>query len=498
MTKIISGCCLDHLPKMDSDSVDSIVTDPPYEIGIVGRNWDNAGVAYAPGVWIECLRVLKPGGHLVAFGGARTYHRLAVAVEDVGFEIRDCLSWLYGSGFPKSMNVGKALAEKEWEGWGTNLKPSQELIVLARKPLAEKTIALNVKKWGTGAINIDGCRIPYQGGEESNTVKRVEAARLERERKEWERPGLWNARDPTSTLGDAARIEIRDADRQGRFPANTLHDGSEEATEGFPTVKAEKRPDQLECEYRWNKMPQDEIRSGGKMTKNDKVPQSASRYFKQADFTEEELKELEGTPTTGIHSNPLFDADGNPRAGALGDSEEGVMGFGRGQNPPDPQGRFPANTLHDGSEEVEEGFPTVSYEPVALKSIPIEGEYARSNSMSGKFPRTKRPHEKTIPASASRYFYCAKASRSEREAGLEAEKGQRANSHPTVKPLALMRWLCRLITPKGGKVLDPFTGSGTTGIAAHLEGFDFVGIEQDENYARIAEKRIRHWKGELE
>ena len=378
-TKIISGCCLDHLPRMESDSVDSIVTDPPYEIGIVGRNWDNAGVAYAPGVWIECLRVLKPGGHLTAFGGARTYHRLAVAIEEVGFEIRDCLSWLYGSGFPKSMNIGKALdrtggdTEREWDGWGTNLKPSQELIVLARKPISEKSIALNVKKWRTGGLNVDGCRVPYRDGEESNTVKRVEAARAEREKKEWERPGLWNDQDPTSTLRNAARIELREADREGRFPANTLHDGSEEVEDGFPITE------QLD---------------GAKFEETGNLPDA-----------------------TGIL--------------------------------PNKQGRRPVGG-------------------------------------------------RKVTASASRYFYCAKASRKEREEGLEAEKGKRANSHPTVKPLALMRWLCRLITPKGGKVLDPFTGSGTTGIAAHLEGFDFVGIEQDENYARIAKKRIRHWKGELE
>ena len=362
---------------MESDSVDSIVTDPPYEIGIVGRNWDNAGVAYAPGVWIECLRVLKPGGHLTAFGGARTYHRLAVAIEEVGFEIRDCLSWLYGSGFPKSMNIGKALdrtggdTEREWDGWGTNLKPSQELIVLARKPISEKSIALNVKKWRTGGLNVDGCRVPYRDGEESSTVKRVEPARAEREKKEWERPGLWNDQDPTSTLGNAAQIELREADRQGRFPANTLHDGSEEVEEGMPTV--------------WAQVAKREVISGK--------------------------------------------WQGNPG----GNSE---------------------------------------------------------------------PHHKTsVPStlqSASRYFYCAKASRKEREEGLEPEKGKRANDHPTVKPIALMRWLCRLITPKGGTVLDPFTGSGTTGIAAHLEGFDFVGVEQDPTYAEIAEKRIRYWKGGLE
>ncbi|HHW90957.1 MAG TPA: site-specific DNA-methyltransferase, partial [Clostridiales bacterium] len=200
--------CLEGMKLLDDNSVDSIVTDPPYELGFMGKKWDSTGVAYNVELWKECLRVLKPGGHLLAFGGTRTYHRMTCAIEDAGFEIRDCIQWLYGSGFPKSHDISKAIDKKlgaerkviarkkklqsygyegnnvyggdvdrggiqeitapatpeaqEWEGWGTHLKPANEPIVLARKPISEKTIADNVLKWGTGGINIDDCRIELQ------------------------------------------------------------------------------------------------------------------------------------------------------------------------------------------------------------------------------------------------------------------------------------------------------------------------------------------------
>ncbi len=192
--------CLEGMKSLDDNSVDSIVTDPPYELGFMGKKWDSTGIAYSVELWKECLRVLKPGGHLLAFGGTRTYHRMACAIEDAGFEIRDQMQWIYGSGFPKSHDISKAIDKKlgtyvegkllpssrttgasatgiattfrkktasnpqapeaqQWDGWGTALKPANEPIVLARKPISEKTIAENVLKWGTGGLNIDGCRI---------------------------------------------------------------------------------------------------------------------------------------------------------------------------------------------------------------------------------------------------------------------------------------------------------------------------------------------------
>ncbi len=215
------GDCLDVLRTLPDNSVDSIVTDPPYELGFMNKRWDSTGIAYDVNVWRQCLRVLKPGGHLLAFGGSRTYHRLACAVEDAGFEIRDQIMWVYGSGFPKSLDVSKAIdkaagAERErtgrrrvcqgtpihkngshtsspgwarpwmdapdeeketlwetlpatpdalrWQGWGTALKPAHEPLVMARKPLAERTVAANVLKWGCGALNVDGCRVEAPDG----------------------------------------------------------------------------------------------------------------------------------------------------------------------------------------------------------------------------------------------------------------------------------------------------------------------------------------------
>jgi DNA modification methylase len=320
------------MPTLDAESVDSIVSDPPYGLAFMGKAWDH-GVPGEP-FWREAFRVAKPGAHLVAFGGTRTYHRLACAIEDAGWEIRDCLSWLYGSGFPKSHNG-------PWGG--TALKPAWEPIILARKPLAG-TVAANVAAHGTGALNVDGCRIGFAS----------------------------------------------DADRE-KSHANGLG-----PVERFQSSKA--------------------IYEGGK--------QSA--------------------------------------------------GFADTHN---PSGRWPANVCLD-------------------------------EEAAGMFPE-------------SRFFYCAKSSRREREAGLEGmperrvvHQGQTLNNgsgglrngdglptptrnhHPTVKPIALMRWLCRLVTPPNGLVLDPFTGSGTTGCAAVLEGFRFIGCEKEAEYVAIAEKRIAHWAGQ--
>jgi site-specific DNA-methyltransferase (adenine-specific) len=389
---------------MADQSVDAVVTDPPYELGFMGKSWDASGVAYRVEVWAECLRLLKPGGHLLAFGGSRTYHRLACAVEDAGFEIRDQIMWVYGSGFPKSLDVSKAIdkmhgAQRQvirhrrdvatriydngegprlpdqipvtvpatddacrWQGWGTALKPAHEPIVLARRPL-DGTVAETVLAHGTGALNIDGCRVG-------------------------------RADDDTSRAG---------------------------------------------------------------------------------------------------HRTLTFGSDDEPTSGGDGSG-------GWSQN---DSGRFPANFIHDGSDEVLELFPETR-----------QGIAVRSRSSGNAFGTyTPRPPMPNLGyddggGSAARFFYCAKASRAEREAGLDGHVIQRAgglqgrhdgslgsitmrrNHHPTVKPIALMRYLIRLVTPPGAVVLDPFAGSGTTGIAAALEGCEFVGIEQSADYAAIAEARI--------
>lgn len=363
------GDCLEVMRGMADCSVDSVVTDPPYGLSFMGKRWDHDVPSID--IWAECLRVLKPGGHLLAFAGTRTQHRMAVRIEDAGFEIRDMIAWVYGSGFPKSHNG-------EWGG--TALKPALEPITLARKPLA-KTVEANWRMHGTGALNIDGCRVDAE-----HATGWCGAA------------GLGYHGGCSVDGGDARPVN-------GRWPANLIHDGSGDVLAAFPDAKGQQGP----------------ISSSAPSEK-----------------------------TAGIYGR--MRREGEPSA----DSEnQGVVGF----------------KMRPGQRRIDEG-------------------------------------------SAARFFYCAKASPAERDAGLElfeaAEAGirsetsgrriahregydveRRANHHPTVKPTDLMRYLCRLITPRGGLVLDPFAGSGSTGCAALMEGFQFVGIELDPEYAAIAEARIR-------
>lgn len=397
---IINGDCIEEMQKLIDDGVqvDSVVTDPPYHLqsivdrfgkasvdddnytsekvrngvdsysrlirtGFMGKEWDGGDIAFRKETWELALKLLKPGGHLLAFSASRNYHRMAVAIEDAGFDIRDQIMWIYGSGFPKSHNIGKGVDKKlgndrevvgtiergsvedaiakgvgytadpanqnnkaifgygtetvtkgnsEWEGWGTALKPAHEPIVMARKSI-EGTIVDNVLKHGTGGINIDECRIE----------------------------GEKQTRDSSP-------------DTKGRFPANVIHDGSEEVLSGFPNAKG-------------------------------------------------------------------FVSNGNAE---VGEYSKGVI---------NPMRRGNATSYADDG-------------------------------------------------SAARFFYCPKVSKSER--GED-------NTHPTVKPQELMKYLCRLVTPKGGTVLDPFMGSGSTGMAAKDEGFDFIGIEKEQEYYEIAEARIK-------
>ena len=386
---VIHGDCREVMQTMPDNSVDAIITDPPYELGFMGKSWDSTGIAYDIKVWQECIRVLKPGGHLLAFGGSRTYHRLACAIEDAGFQIRDQIMWVYGSGFPKSLNIGKAIDKaagaerevvgegpysarrpparvsaritysdgvgdyasslmtapatdkaKEWEGWGTALKPAHEPIVLARKPL-DGTVANNVLTHGVGGINIDGCRVAYPKGE-------VDFNRVQRQQADGSGNTITNAFGASALVG----TEIKTYKENGRFPANFIYDGSDEVLELFPS---------------------------------DKPNQSAARFFYCAKASKK-------------------------------DRNEGLNGF----------------------DEVVAG-----------------GMQGRSDGSLGSITMNK-------------------------------------NHHPTVKPTDLMRYLCRLVTPPNGTILDPFTGSGSTGKAATLEGFNFIGIEQSAEYVEIATARIRH------
>jgi DNA modification methylase len=376
---LLHGDCLERLRELPDNSVDSVVTDPPYGLSFMGKRWDYD--VPSVDVWAECLRVLKPGGHLLAFAGTRTQHRMAVRIEDAGFEIRDMIAWCYGSGFPKSLDVSKAIdraagaerevtgtrssfrpkanadrdpegfqdrsnghtttpatdAAKQWDGWGTALKPALEPITVARKPLSG-TVAENVQQHGTGALNVDGCRV---GTEDMS-------CQFDRD---WKQDG---------TFGNGKRASQGKQPPPGRWPANLIHDGSEEVVELFPVTGASKASNR-------------------------------------------------GTMNTGC---------------LAGECDTGP-------------------TRKEGTDGV------------------------RGHDDNG--------------GSAARFFYCAKASKADRDEG---------NRHPTVKPTALMRYLCRLVTPPGGVVLDPFMGSGSTGKAAIAEGFRFIGCEREAEYVEIARARI--------
>jgi DNA modification methylase len=375
--KLYQGDCLDVLKRFAENSIDSCVCDPPYNLGFMGKGWDINNAVFHPDIWRQVLRVLKPGGHLLAFGGTRTFHRLACAIEDAGFEVRDMVAWMYGSGFPKSHDISKAIdkaagaerevvgpgnrhnskrcavaigdteslggvppitaaatdAAREWQGWGTALKPALEPICLARKPFIG-TIAANVLAHGTGALNLDGCRVATDGEDRS---------------------ARYNGKRPVGgeTVFAANRQDKVWHAPPGRWPANVVHDGSEEVVSAFPN-------------------------------------------------------------SVSVPTDPVTDP-----------SDQNVIGLGINKGP-------------------------------------------RSGSNFDDF------------GSAARFFFSAKADTQERN----------GSKHPTVKPLDLMRYFVRMVTKRGGLVLDPFAGTGTTGEAAVLEGNRCCLIEREDEYIKDIERRL--------
>ena len=423
------GSMLDMQDVISKDSIDAIVTDPPYELGFMGKSWDNSGIAFQKETWKKCLDVLKPGGYMLAFGGSRTFHRIACAIEDAGFEIRDTIMWVYSTGFPKSMNIGLAVDKKmgvesksvgtrkqsgakfkltqelidnggfndsnrteyevyeahnEWKGWGTALKPAYEPVIIARKPCEGSTID-NVLEHGVVGINIDECRISLNGGKKTHG-------------------GCKTRKDNTSHLSFKSGCVKKEDNSVGRFPANLI------------------------------------------------------LTYGESDY-----------------------------------------------------------------EEVCGGFP------VGGKNGSISKPYEKNNIIYGKYGECNTFSSYDDSGSAARYYYCAKASKKDRDEGLEAletkyrgmsnqakaelERGNngfdgnentiglnrvvaRKNDHPCVKPTELMQYLIRLVTPNGGTILDPFNGAGSTGKAVMYENkernkdYNYIGIELDEHYLEISKGRI--------
>ena len=473
---LLKGDCLVTLKSLPDNSVDSIVTDPPYELGFMGKSWDSTGIAYNVEVWLECLRVLKPGGHLLAFGGTRTYHRIAVAIEDAGFEIRDSIHWTYGSGFPKSLDVSKAIdkaagAEREvvgqnryaarrpsetanspvgfsdsmggsatanitapatpeaqrWQGWGTALKPSHEPIVVARKPLSEKTVAKNVVKWGTGALNIDGTRV--------GTTKEV--------------PGTANSKGETSGYmggwGDHTDEMSGKNPNIGRWPANTIITHSplcrQVGTKSETVVTTNGKGFAGSFE-------------GGENNNGGAVTESTTAIWNCAEGCPTKLFLDSKSPKTYTRQTAATgNINWNPK-------DEGTEQLGYGDE--GSASRFFTQTEYDDDMD----FPPFIYQAKASKAD-------RNAGLEGMVER--RPDERT-----------------ETGMGTFAEKGvaKQSNFHPTVKPTSLMRHLIRLVTPPNGVVLDPFLGSGTTAVAAILENCEWVGSEITPDYWEIIEARV--------
>jgi len=464
--ELIHGDCLEEMKKMPDNSVDSIVTDPPYGISFMAKKWDYDVPKVE--VWVEALRVLKPGGHVLCACGTRTQHRMAVNLEDAGFEIRDMVAWVYGSGFPKSYNIGKNLDKyiktgnaswngtgdstngalgysklqhkqgyrpkdysnkhqnksdivseqaKKWEGWGTALKPAMELWTLCRKPLEEKTVASNVLKYGTGGINIDGTRIKpeyyLQGSDLSEIIGICQLNHL---------------------LSPVNSVEKKRFQEDTSNVIKTLFSVAENV--GMNTLE---KALGITLE---NTIKTDTLCSVETLKENINISLNTSGSGKSiTEKSKRDLKYITSMVLKMITDWKISSLSAYQLIEVL------LIRAKKQTNILDGQGRFPSNLIHDGSEEVISGFP---------------------NSKS--------------TGSASRFFYCAKASKSEKGEG---------NNHPTVKPIKLMRYLVRLITPKGGIVLDPFMGSGSTGIACKQEGFDFIGIEIDKEYLKIAKARIK-------
>ena len=479
VNKIYCMDCIVGMKLLDSNSVDSIVTDPPYEIGFMGKKWDNTGIAYSVELWQEALRVLKPGGYLLAFGGTRTYHRMACAIEDAGFEIRDCIQWIYGSGFPKSMDISKAIDKKaeinsevvnakrelgRWLKEKRGDRPQKEIskYFLSKTGgltgcVANWELGLNFPTWDTWTIlkEVLGLDERYDYLIEGRPQNYIEAKR--------------------EVIGEKAHTNSKQhlASLNGGYNGERVHlDITAPATEsakqweGWGTaLKPANEPIVVARKPLSEKTVVDNVIKWGTGGIN-------------IDGCRVEFDMSDTNPAT----NPLY----RKQAGYKNDnaSDEGSNSFqlkdGSGERNPSIQGRFPANIILD-----EYAAALLDEQSGTLTSGVMKAGQVRKNTKycgcKTGLPNTIQNTTHGDTGGASRFFYCAKASKSDRGQG---------NTHPTVKPLKLMEYLVRLVTPPEGIVVDPFTGSGTTLIAAQGQGFNYIGFELNPEYVQIAEKRL--------
>lgn len=576
---LLLGDCGEVLKTLQENSVDSIICDPPYGLSFMGKKWDYD--VPSKEVWRECLRVLKPGGYLLAFAGTRTQHRMAVNIEDAGFEIRDMIAWVYASGFPKSLNIGKAVDKlqgnerefisknpdarpnsehknkilsgavshpditkgtSEWEGWGTALKPALEPITVARKPI-EGTVAENCLKWGVGGINIDGCRVGTEelGGGTMPDLRDVGAMSKE------------SIGIDKLSFGQNPRPANRKEQPvyTGRFPANLIHDGSEEVVGLFPQtksgggIKANKGTvglygiaSNVETDWQTDSGSAARFFMSCKYTPKDAIMNICedSIYVSNVGNSLPIMSLIESvvnissvlksaTPNLDLlnhYLNVLFVEkksesiviDFVAKLVAISEVPEGVLnqqeltviqdfitsckGCSQTQNPVSSVGKWEDTDI---TQIIINLLRLCGYVLLATEE----------NTNSGK------REVGVVNGEPKRFLYCSKASKRERNIGCEGleEKtspnnlcsgsvqksgegtrldgkplAKNTNNHPTVKPLALMEYLIKLVSREGQVVLDPFMGSGTTGMACKKLNRDFIGIEMMPEYMEIAKCRI--------
>jgi DNA modification methylase len=459
---IHAGNNLDVLPTLPDNSVDSIVTDPPYELGFMGKKWDSSGIAYSVELWTECLRVLKPGGHLLAFSGSRTYHRMVVAIEDAGFDVRDMISWISNKTFPKSLDVSKAIDKNngkhqvDLKPFGEYVKCSREAKGFTRSGLDTLMKTNTAVSWWEGRAS--GIQLPSK--ETYNRLKPI----LEMD----------NRFDDLIDWAEAEREVIgKSSTGASEFMGSKLANKGNGL--GNEVLKHDITAASTPEAQKWQ--------GWGTGLKPTVEPIVMARKPLSGTVAANVLEH--GTGALNIDGSRIGTEDKTARVPSVV-SKDSPAGFGfspaMGGNG-SPLGRWPANVILDeysaGELDKQSG---VSQSP---------GGTRRVGGQNGIFKVSSPEYLSTRPSDsgggASRFFYVARASKRDRNEGLESN-----NSHPTVKPTTLMRYLVKLVTPPGGTVLDPFTGSGSTGKAAILEGFDFIGIELTEEYLPIIDARLKH------